>query len=134
MLSRMSDANQVMGERGERVAEKWLRSRGWTILHRRFRSGHRDIDLVASRAQSGSSGREIAFVEVKARATADFGGPLCAVNWGKQRELCRSATVWISRFQQPGDTFRFDVVGVLFECGKVHVRHVENAFEARTRS
>ncbi len=130
----MSDANQVMGERGERVAEKWLKSRGWTILQRRFRNGHRDIDLVASRAQSGSPGREIAFVEVKARASADFGGPLSAVGWGKRRELCRSATVWISRFQQPNDTFRFDVVGVLFERGRVQVRHVENAFEARTRS
>ncbi len=130
----MSDANQLMGERGERVAERWLKSRGWTILQRRFRHGHRDIDLVASRSQSGSRGREIAFVEVKARASADFGGPLSAVSWGKQRELCRSATVWISRFQQPGDTFRFDVVCVLFERGRVQVRHVENAFEARIRS
>jgi putative endonuclease len=70
----------------------------------------------------------VAFVEVKTRASPDFGGPVSAVNWKKQRELCRSAKVWISRFQRPGDTFRFDVIGVILETEKVRVQHVENAF------
>jgi len=37
------------GLQGERVAEKWLQSRGWKVLQRRYRSGHRDIDLIAQR-------------------------------------------------------------------------------------
>ena len=122
----MTVVRQKMGIRGERVAEKWLSVHGWEIAERRFRNGRRDIDLVATRAES--VGRTVAFVEVKTRASADFGGPVSAVNWRKQRELSRSAKVWMSRFEKPGDTFRFDVIGVILGEEKVRVQHVENAF------
>ncbi len=122
----MTAARQTMGLRGERVAERWLHVHGWQIAERRFRNGHRDIDIVAT--QKKGDGRTVAFVEVKTRKSADFGGPVSAVNWRKQRELSRSAKVWMSRFQQPGDTFRFDVIGIILEAEKVRVQHVENAF------
>jgi putative endonuclease len=125
-LAPMTAARQAMGQRGERVAEKWLSVHGWEITERRFRNGRRDIDLVATRYEP--TGRTVAFVEVKTRASADFGGPVSAVNWRKQRELCRSAKVWMSRFQKPGDTFRFDVIGVILGAENVRVQHVENAF------
>jgi putative endonuclease len=124
----MSTATQTMGLRGERVAEKWLHVHGWQIAERRFRNGHRDIDLVAIRPEPAGTGRTVAFVEVKTRRSADFGGPVSAVNWRKQRELCRSAKVWMSRFQEPGDTYRFDVIGVILGKENVRVQHVENAF------
>ena len=120
-------AAQVMGRTGERVAERWLKVHGWEIAERRFRNGRRDIDLVATRDER-DRGRTVAFVEVKTRASSDFGGPVSAVNWRKQRELSRSAKVWISRFEKPGDTFRFDVIGVILDAEKVRVQHVENAF------
>ena len=104
------------------VAERWLRHRGWRVLQRRFRSGRRDIDLIAERDGM------VAFVEVKARQSGEFGGPVEAVNWRKQRELARSASVWIDRHGRPGECYRFDVIGVLMEGARVRVRHVENAF------
>lgn len=115
-----------MGKKGEQVAARWLAVHGWDIAARRFRNGRRDIDLVAVRQEHG--GRAVAFVEVKTRASADFGGPVSAVNWRKQRELSRSAKVWMSRFQQPGDTYRFDVIGVILDQARVRVQHIENAF------
>jgi putative endonuclease len=124
----MSLARQAMGIRGERVAEKWLRVHGWDIAERRFRNGRRDIDLVATRRELDGSARTVAFVEVKTRKSDNFGGPVSAVNWRKQRELSRSAKVWMSRFQKPGDNFRFDVIGVILDAEKVRVQHVENAF------
>src|SRR2546421_8384875 len=102
----MTATRQTMGMRGERVAAKWLRVHGWSIVEHRFRNGHRDIDLIAERGEADAM-RTVAFVEVKTRARDSFGGPIGAVNWRKQRELSRSARVWISRFQKPGDTFRF---------------------------
>jgi putative endonuclease len=126
-MPRMTAGRQAMGERGERVAAKWLTVHGWEIAERRFRNGHRDIDLVATRREP-NTGRTVAFVEVKTRKANTFGGPIGAVNWRKQRELSRSARVWISRFQRPGDTYRFDVIGVILETEKVRVQHVENAF------
>ncbi len=123
-----------MGLKGERVAERWLTVHGWQIAERRFRNGRRDIDLIATRAERESAGRTVAFVEVKTRASADFGGPVSAVNWRKQRELCRSAKVWMSRFQKPGDTFRFDVIGVILGTENVRVQHIENAFLIQSKS
>ncbi|HMI17022.1 MAG TPA: YraN family protein [Bradyrhizobium sp.] len=128
----MTKARQTMGLRGEHVAAKWLTVHGWQIAERRFRNGRRDIDLVATRSEH--AGRMVAFVEVKTRASADFGGPVSAVNWRKQRELSRSAKVWMSRFQKPGDTFRFDVIGVILDSQSVRVQHIENAFLLASRS
>ena len=128
----MTKARQTMGVQGEQVAAKWLHVHGWEIAERRFRNGRRDIDLVATR--SSQAGRTVAFVEVKTRASADFGGPVSAVNWRKQRELCRSAKVWMSRFEQPGDTFRFDVIGVILGQENIRVQHVENAFLLQSKS
>src|SRR5205814_6503335 len=68
----MSGGRQAFGELGERIAERWLRRRGWKVVQRRFRSGHRDIDLVIERDGT------VAFVEVKARRGGEFGGPVQA--------------------------------------------------------
>ena len=124
----MSAATQAFGEIGERVAERWLRRKGWRIMQRRFRSGHRDIDLVAERDGL------IAFVEVKARKGDRFGQPVEAVNWRKQRELTRSALVWISRHGRPQDAYRFDVIGVLMAGSTVRIRHIEDAFPIHSRA
>ena len=118
----MSTARQAFGELGEKIAERWLRRRGWRVIQRRFRSGHRDIDLVVERDGT------VAFVEVKARRGADFGGPVQAVDHRKRKQLERSAMVWIDRHGRDAEDYRFDVVGVLVDGAAVRVCHVENAF------
>jgi putative endonuclease len=118
----MTAARQAFGEKGERIAARWLVRRGWRLIQWRFRNGRRDVDLIAERDGT------IAFVEVKARRGSGFGGPVEAVGWRKQRELSRSAKVWIDRHGRPEEAYRFDVIGVLINEGAVKVRHVENAF------
>jgi putative endonuclease len=125
----MSAAKQELGRRGERIAEEWLVKNGWQVIERRFKSGHRDIDLVMERQDD--EGRLVAFVEVKARVSAGYGGPLGAVHWRKQREMARAARDWMSRERSAGDNFRFDVVGILFGGGSPQVIHIENAFQVR---
>lgn len=119
----MSAARQAFGELGERIAERWLRRRGWRVVQRRFRNGRRDIDLVVERDGT------IAFVEVKARKGPEFGGPVQAVNHRKRKQLERSAMVWIDRHGRADESYRFDVVGVLLDGAAVRVCHVENAFD-----
>jgi putative endonuclease len=113
---------------GERVAERWFLRAGWRVLQRRYRSGHRDIDLIVER------GGVIAFVEVKARRGAEFGDPVEAVDWRKQHQLVRSAATWISRHGRPGEAYRFDVVGILVNGSHVRVRHVADAFQLAAKS
>src|ERR1051326_1736713 len=118
----MAAATQEFGELGERIAERWLRRNGWRVVQRRFRNGHRATELIVREGDTG------AFVEVKARRGAEFGDPVEAVNWSKQKELARSASVWIDRHGRPSDSYRFDVVGVLVDGNRVRVRHIANAF------
>ncbi len=125
----MSAAKQELGRRGERIAEEWLVQKGWRVVERRFRSGHRDIDLVVER--KSAEGRVIAFVEVKTRVSSAYGGPLGAVHWRKQREMARAARDWMSRRGRLCDSFRFDVVGVIYDRGPAQVVHIENAFQVR---
>ena len=121
----MSADRQALGELGERIAERWMERKGWRLVGRRFRNGHRDIDLIVEGEDT------VVFVEVKARRPSDFGDPVEAVGWRKQRELVRSAHVWMGRFGVPGRSYRFDIVGVLVDGRTVRVRHVENAFSLR---
>jgi len=121
----MSNDAQILGELGERIAERWLAKKGWRLVGRRFRNGHRDIDLIVEGDDT------VVFVEVKARRPSDFGDPTEAVDWRKQRELIRSAQVWMDRFGAPGRSYRFDIVGVLVDGTSIRVRHVENAFLIR---
>jgi putative endonuclease len=111
---------------GESLAERWVVRQGWEVLARRFRVGHRDIDLIVRRA------RTVAFVEVKTRRRIGFGGPIGAVGQRKRRHLSHAATIWIDRHGELGSEYRFDVVGVLVGGGRVQIVHVENAFAAWT--
>jgi putative endonuclease len=117
----------LLGLRGERIAERFLRERGWRTMQRRFRSGHRDIDLVMERRGI------VAFVEVKTRSGVTFGSPVEAVHWYKQRQIVKSAQVWISRHGRDDEAYRFDVVGVWISGERVRVRHVEAAFTLPSR-
>ena len=112
---------------GERIAARWLVRQGWSVLDHRFRAGRRDIDLVVRRAD------EVAFVEVKARRGETFGSPVEAVHYRKQLELGRAARVWVDRFGTVELAYRFDVVGILMEEGRVRVRYVPNAFPLATK-
>jgi putative endonuclease len=115
--------NKPLGDRGEALAATFLTGRGWTILHRQFRIGHREIDLVARR------GEVVAFVEVKARAGGGHGHPLEAITWRKRREIQRVALAWIERHGAPGDVFRFDAVAVFLPAGgDARIEHVEDAW------
>lgn len=127
----MLTARQELGIRGERVAEAWLVARGWTVLDRRFRSGHRDLDLVAARRDVESDGRLVAFVEVRTRFSVERGTPAETVTWRKQRDLATAARAWMLLNRCSGDVYRFDVVGVLVSSGRARIQYVPDAFWLR---
>ncbi len=118
----MTKQRQALGLQGERIAARWLKRDGWEIVAHRFRTGHRDIDLIVRR------GDDVAFVEVKARRGESFGSPVEAVHHRKQRELGKSARVWVDRHGSTEMHYRFDVLGILIVGQSVRIRHVPDAF------
>jgi putative endonuclease len=95
-----------LGRRGERIAERYLRRRGYVILERNFRGAGAEIDLVAM--DSGT----LAFVEVKTRRTTLYGEPQEAVSAQKRRHLRRAAEVFAARHRMHDAPMRFDVVAI----------------------
>lgn len=113
------------GEWGERVAEEFLRRAGLRIVGRRVRYGSRlELDLVAWQ------GPVLVFIEVKTRATEDFGRGWTAVHRAKQLQLSRAAWRYLRALENKPEYFRFDVVEVIGSPGETQpqVRHLENAF------
>ena len=74
-------AHNELGTWGENVATDYLRSKGYIILERDWKSGHRDIDIIAK------DGNVVVFVEVKTRRNQLFGEPEEAIDYTKLRNL-----------------------------------------------
>jgi putative endonuclease len=122
-VQQWEDERQVLGLEGERIAIAFLTSCGWSVEAHRFRLGRHDIDLVVRR------GSTVAFVEVKTRRSTICGSGLEAVNWRKQRDIARVASVWVLRHGRPGDEYRFDLLAVQNHPGKAPtVEHVADAW------
>jgi putative endonuclease len=118
----MAEAHEL-GRRGEALAALTLQERGWTILARTFRLGHKEIDLVARR------GHLVAFIEVKTRAGLGYGHPLEAITHAKRTEIARVASAWMVRHGRAGDLYRFDAIAVLWQGNAPPViEHIEDAW------
>jgi putative endonuclease len=97
-----------LGSRGETFTVEYLQIRGFTILDRNWRVKEGEIDIVAL-----SPEKEIVFIEVKTRSTADYGDPLEAISSEKLHRLQRLALAWLATHQRLGNLYRIDVAGVL---------------------
>jgi putative endonuclease len=97
------------GRVGEDLAHRYLRSHGCTVVARNYRtrSGSGELDLVAWH------GPTLVFVEVKTRATAEFGPPDRAVDAEKRAHLRRAARDYARRAGVEFRKTRFDIVSIV---------------------
>ena len=112
------------GAAGEAAAEEFLRLSGYRVVARNVRTKVGELDLVAL------DGETLCFIEIKARATAEFGRAIEAVGPQKQRRLAKAALLFLAqnRSQRP---CRFDVLGLdRGRDGAWSFTLVKNAFDA----
>ncbi len=97
------------GRRGEDLAHRYLQRQGYVVVARNYRlgSGDGEADIVAW------EGETLAIVEVKTRATGEYGPPERAVGPEKLAHMRRVAREFASRTGTPWEKVRFDVVTVL---------------------
>jgi uncharacterized protein (TIGR00252 family) len=109
------------GNWGEELAAAYLREKGYVILHRDWRSGHRDIDIIAQ------DGDTLVFVEVKTRHDRDFADPLQAINLEKRCNL-RQAINHYLKYHTPDRPWRFDVITIIGAMGSMdpEITHIDN--------
>jgi putative endonuclease len=101
------DRRRVLGADGEAQAAAWYEDRGYTVEARNWRCREGELDLVVRK------GRQLVFVEVKARTTTRFGIPAEAVTVTKQRRLRTLAVRYLATDGVRGGDLRFDVVAIL---------------------
>jgi putative endonuclease len=100
-------AHILQGRLGERVACRHLLRCGYDILARRWKARFGEIDIVAY------EGEVLVFVEVKARASRDYGDPFEFVDWRKQQLLRQAAEEFIAEHDLGAYSWRFDIVSVI---------------------
>ena len=109
------------GAAGEQLACQWLLDHGFTVLHRNWRHGRDEIDIVAR------EGRFLVVVEVKTLTSARWGDPEDAVDHRKQLKLMRAADELIE--QTPEDLeLRFDVIAITHTPQGPEILHIPDAF------
>jgi putative endonuclease len=117
---------RVLGRRGERLAARALRRRGFRILARNLTVGRDEADLVAL----DPDGATVVIVEVKTRRDADT-PPEASINHHKQQRLARLAAILQRSGTYAGRPMRFDAVAVHFAGdARPEIRHYEGAFES----
>jgi putative endonuclease len=108
------------GRRGEEAAYFHLRTLGYTMVARNFRSPRRrgEIDLI------GWEDDTLCFVEVKTRTTRDVKPGEAAVDQHKRREVAAVAREYLRRFP-PSCQWRFDVVSVYYSESETSQPRIE---------
>jgi len=113
---------QTSGKLGEDAACAYLKKKRYQILERNYRKCFGEIDIVAKKEN------RIAFVEVKARSTSDYGMPCEAVTYSKQQKIIKTSGAYVAEHNLDAE-FAFDIIEVRLEKGKVlSINHIEDAF------
>lgn len=122
--------SKQLGNFGERIAEKYLKNKGYQILDRNYSfrvSGSPqkgEIDIIAKR------GDTISFIEVKTlRNPATLIRPEEKVDFRKKRKIAKAAESWLMKKKIPlNSKWQIDVISVKINPldKKAKIRHFEN--------
>jgi putative endonuclease len=113
----------TLGKRGEALACRLLKEKGYKIIERNFLTPIGEIDIVAREGQT------LVFVEVKTRESDAFGSAKWAVDRRKQQKLSRVALYYLNLKAWQDRPARFDVVAVDMEPGGERIELFRNAFD-----
>jgi len=94
-----------LGKKGEELAAAWLTANGYTILHRNWRHGRYEVDIIATRQAV------IHIIEVKCRKSTAYGPPETSVSRKKIGNLLQAASAWLYRYPEH-KRVQYDVLAI----------------------
>jgi putative endonuclease len=112
--------SRAAGDLAERQAATFLERKGFRILERNYACRGGEIDLVCD------DGGTLVFVEVRARASARFGGAAATVRSAKKAHITHAAEHYLIARKVGERACRFDVVAIEGE----RIEHYQDAFDA----
>ncbi len=106
------------------MAAEYLQQKGYRIIERDWRSGNRDIDIIAQAPDLST----LVFVEVKTRKNEVIMRAADAVNPTKARNIALSANNYIKMRHVDG-LLRFDIITIVgTNAQNMKLEHIINAF------
>lgn len=114
-------AHNELGRNGEDLACQHLTSLGYEIVARNWRYDRHEIDVIAENSEY------IVFVEVKTRATTQWGNPEDFISERQIKRIVAAADFYIREYDVDKEP-RFDVVSIISDDGKTELEHIEDAF------
>ena len=113
-----------LGEKWERMAEDFLKKKGYHIIKRNYSSRIGEIDLIMKDRKG-----YYVFIEVKKRSGIDFGRPVEYISKYKMKKIIKTAEQFIVSKKLNGNDFRFDAVEIIeWDDGRIEINHIENIF------
>ena len=112
--------NEILGNKGEQIAAKYLKAKGYTLLSRNFHARGGEIDLIFK----SKSGQYI-FAEVKTRSSDKFGLAKEAITQAKLSKILSAIEDYFKTTEEMPD-FRIDIVCVRKKNEKFYVSHYKN--------
>ncbi len=124
----MTLGRKELGAKGEEIAVRYLKNRGYKIVERNYRIRLGEVDIIAEQDD------DLVFIEVKTRSGTLFGSPFESVTARKQKQLSKVALEYISKRGCHDRPARFDVVGIEFQKGSKKnqdavIELLQNAFD-----
>jgi len=110
-----------LGEKGEELAAAHLKENGYKILHRNWKSGKKELDIVAENKDF------VVFVEVKTRSENYLASAQETISRDKMKFMILAADVYIRRYNINKES-RFDVITIISKGQNFTVEHLESAF------
>jgi putative endonuclease len=100
----MKRARSEVGAWGEAIATKHLEDKGYTILHRNWRHGHGELDIVACKSEL------VTFAEVRTRTSDVFGLPEETITARKRAKLIETAQAYLDEHGLGEAQWQIDVI------------------------
>ncbi len=118
----MQTPKQREGALGELKAEFFLKEKGYTIIARNFKCRLGEIDLIATHHDT------LIFVEVKTRASLQFGQPYEAVNLHKIHSISNTGRFFAENHRNLPVSQQIDVISIQIDLNGIikQIEHLEN--------
>ena len=112
----------ILGNHAEKLAAKYLKSKGLLVVKRNYRCKLGEIDLIMRHQEY------LVFVEVRYRKSNSFGGAAASIDAIKQAKLTKAAQHYMVNHDALNKPVRFDVICLSGDLNRADYQWISNAF------
>ena len=107
-ISKKAKATHIkLGQRGEKLARKYLTSKNIEVLLHNYRNRRGEIDII------GRDGDELCFIEVKTRRHTTRSRPSEGLSEAQKLRISQAATAYLYEIGNPEVIYRFDLIEII---------------------